>query len=295
MTTQIDITLRCLFIIAITLALGACATTKREWVEAQQQGTIAAYEQFLDKYPNAEESRFARYELAKLRAHKDWSSRKSSDTISFYKEFIAKYPGSEEAISARKRVMQLRADQAWQSAQKVNTAEAFEQFLEDYNWDPHQVDEAKKRLASLREAKERGLLSRLQDAITNAKELSTLPIRKSDFAMRILIKASGSVHEYFGKTVQAPGTAYADAGNRRGGILYEPIWQPINKDYFRIIQIGNIPRGLTDIVAYTDDQTIPLSYVVNSTGKLTIIIPRVITPCDLEFQGLLYGRIRLKK
>ena len=68
-------TLGCLFTIVVALALSSCATTKRDWEEANRHGTADAYARFLQNHPKAEQAPHARRLLEELRAAEDWEKK----------------------------------------------------------------------------------------------------------------------------------------------------------------------------------------------------------------------------
>ena len=68
MNTQITLAVKFMLTILILIALFGCATTKRDWQEANRLGTIEAYEKFLQNHPDAGEANNARRILTELRA-----------------------------------------------------------------------------------------------------------------------------------------------------------------------------------------------------------------------------------
>jgi hypothetical protein len=166
----------------------------------------------------------------------------------------------------------------WNGGKSINALEKFPSS--QYS------TEARERLPSLPEQQKRSFIAQLPNAIANAKELQTLPINISDFAKNIFIEAPGSILEYGGATVLALGTVYA--------VIPGKGYQPVDTANFLMIQIENVPRGLNDIIAHSARGVTPLGFVEGSAGRLTVIIPRDIIPCDLEFRGLLSDRIRFQ-
>ena len=99
-------------VVVIALTLTACATSKRDWQEANRVGTVKAYEQFLEEHPSAEQADDVRRLLPELRANDDWSLAEATNTIRAYYEFLSKHPQSEQAKQAKVAIESLRFEQA---------------------------------------------------------------------------------------------------------------------------------------------------------------------------------------
>ncbi len=119
----------CLLSIVLILALSGCATTQRDWKDANRLGTIESYEQFLQKHPNSEQADAARRLLPEMRVHRDWNQAEAINTIESYEQFLQKHPNSEKADAVRVFLPELRADRDWNMAKTFNTIRAYEKFL----------------------------------------------------------------------------------------------------------------------------------------------------------------------
>lgn len=108
-------TLEYLLISFVALVLSGCATTKRDWQEANRQGTVLAYEQFLKNHPNTEEANEARRLLRELEADRentDWSKAETANTIGDYEKFLIKHSKSKHTKRANEAIESLRFEQA---------------------------------------------------------------------------------------------------------------------------------------------------------------------------------------
>lgn len=116
------------FIVAVMLSSG-CATANRDWQRTEQLGTINAYEVFLSRHSDAEQSVIARQRIANLKCDQAWKRALSSDSIGSYKDFLANFPDSRFDIEARAN---LEANKAWERTVPVRTIAACEDFLKKY-------------------------------------------------------------------------------------------------------------------------------------------------------------------
>jgi ankyrin repeat protein/outer membrane protein assembly factor BamD (BamD/ComL family) len=134
--------------IVILIGLFGCATTKRDWQEANRQGTIEAFEKFLQKHPSTEQANDARRLLPEMRADEDWSQVKVTNTIDAYEEFISKYPRSKHIKQAGNAMESLRFEQAKAS----DSIDAYESYLKHHP-DGFAAQDAQSRLRKARYAK----------------------------------------------------------------------------------------------------------------------------------------------
>lgn len=92
---------------------------------AQRTATIAAYTTFIETYPESErlqEAKDARSEIA-------FNQAAAKNTVEAYSNFLQEYPASVLAAEAQKR----RSDIAYNEAIASNTVESFTKFLKDFS------------------------------------------------------------------------------------------------------------------------------------------------------------------
>ncbi len=165
-----------IFLGTLTLVLVVgCATMQDRWEAAESADTIAAYEDFLKKYPEgdlADKARARRTELYKQRAKKQalplpetyqgdaflsdavstleklyYEQAVQSDTVPGYEDFLQRYPSGGLAEDARRRMGKLFADEA----RARDTIPAYERYLNRYPAGPF-AEEARARSEELRVA-----------------------------------------------------------------------------------------------------------------------------------------------
>lgn len=114
---------RKLFVLGIViLLLVCCATEKSSWEKVKKENTRAAYENFLDKYPESSFEREAGIRLAFLRAAE-------KNTVKGYEWFLEVHSKSKDlADEARARIEQLYIDEAI----KQGSITPYENFLFKY-------------------------------------------------------------------------------------------------------------------------------------------------------------------
>lgn len=125
-------TIKCMLTIGILFALSGCATTKRDWHDANRQGTIEAYDRFLQKHPDAKQAHLARQRLLQLHAANEWSKAEYINTIDGYKEFLDKYPRSKQAKRAKLLLEKLQATKNWKIAKSIGTIASYKKFLNEH-------------------------------------------------------------------------------------------------------------------------------------------------------------------
>lgn len=96
----------------------AAAQERRDFAQARQVDTIAAYRTFLRQYPEGVHADDARQRIAFLkdranrgREQTDWKATLAADTIDAYLAFLDAYPNSAKAVDARQRIRELEAAQ----------------------------------------------------------------------------------------------------------------------------------------------------------------------------------------
>lgn len=113
----------------ICFGICGCSTTNRDWEAANRSATIAAYEQFLERHPNARQGGDARQKVAQLHADDDWGKASSSPSIPAYQQYLAKYPSSRHSSQAREQLERLEAERDWHAAQAANTINVYAEFM----------------------------------------------------------------------------------------------------------------------------------------------------------------------
>jgi len=121
-------------------ALAACSNPTADWQKANQQNTVAAYQQFIQQHPNDERVSQAHNRINALQDEAAWSTAQSTNTLDGYQQYLQQEPNGMHAADAQDKVNGLQADAAWQTAQSTNTAAGYQDFLQKYPNSPHTSD-----------------------------------------------------------------------------------------------------------------------------------------------------------
>jgi hypothetical protein len=113
-------------------ALAACSNPNADWQKANQQNTVAAYQQFIQQHPSDARVQQARNRVDALKDEQAWTTAKSANTLDAYQQYLQQEPNGMHASDAQDKVTALQADAAWQDAQSTNTAAAYQDFLQKY-------------------------------------------------------------------------------------------------------------------------------------------------------------------
>lgn len=173
--------IRNLIPLVIALMFCGCATTKRDWQDANRVGTIQAYQQFLLFHPDADQADQARSRLKQLQSEASWKTTRSYNTVSAYSAFLQKYPDSEHAAQARQRLQreQQRDDKAFAAAKTDSSGDAMKAYIWNFPNGAH-ISQAKKFVASAEaEKKEKKIVD---DAMAGNFEAAYTLVNTATFA-----------------------------------------------------------------------------------------------------------------
>lgn len=92
-----------LTVVVVAFAAG-CASMQSRWETAESADTIAAYENFIEAYPEGDRADRARVRRDELREEKDWKEAESERTAAAYEEFRKKYPRGRHVREADARL-----------------------------------------------------------------------------------------------------------------------------------------------------------------------------------------------
>jgi SPOR domain len=121
-------------------ALAACSSPNADWQKANQQNTVAAYQQFMQQHPSDARVAQARNRIDALKDEQAWTAASSANTLDSYQQYLTQEPNGMHAADAQDKVNGLQQDAAWTSAQQTNTAAAYQDFLQKYPNSPHASD-----------------------------------------------------------------------------------------------------------------------------------------------------------
>jgi hypothetical protein len=121
-------------------ALTACSNPTADWQKANQQNSVAAYQQFIQQHPNDSRVAQARNRINALQDEQAWTTAQNTNTLDGYQQYLQAEPNGMHAADAQDKVNSLQSDAAWSSAQSTNTAAAYQDFLQKYPNSPHASD-----------------------------------------------------------------------------------------------------------------------------------------------------------
>jgi hypothetical protein len=121
-------------------ALVACSSPNADWQKANQQNTMAAYQQFIQQHPNDARVAQARNRINALKDEQAWTAAQNANTLDGYQQYLQQEPNGMHAADAQDKVNGLQQDAAWQSAQSTNTAAGYQDFLQKYPNSSHAAD-----------------------------------------------------------------------------------------------------------------------------------------------------------
>src|SRR6185437_9825187 len=111
-----------------------------DWQKANQQNTVAAYQQFIQQHPNDARVQQARNRINALNDEQAWNTAKTANTLDAYQQYLQQEPSGMHAADAQDKVNSLQQDSAWTTAQSTNTAAAYQDFLHKYPNSSHAAD-----------------------------------------------------------------------------------------------------------------------------------------------------------
>jgi hypothetical protein len=141
-------TSRLLVATALVAVLASCSDPEADWQRTAAENTEAAWQAFMEKYPEGEWAQRAQAELDTLADAADWERARTADVIEAYGDYLLDHPTGAHMGEARQRISELETEAAWTVAAAAGTREALEEFLVRYG-DTPQGDQARSRLVAL--------------------------------------------------------------------------------------------------------------------------------------------------
>jgi len=124
----------------------ACSFPAADWNQATAQGTAAAYQAFLNKYPNDPHTADARQRVQTIQDGETWITAQTANSVDSYQQYLAAEPHGANVQEAHNQIMALQRAAAWQDAKSAGTASALQAFLQKYPQGP-EADQARAQLA----------------------------------------------------------------------------------------------------------------------------------------------------
>ena len=122
----------CTACILAAAALAACSSPNADWQKASSQGTVAAYQHFIERHPGDPRVQQARNRIDALKDEQAWGSAKSAGTLAAYQQYLQQFPNGAHVAEAQSGITGLEQASAWQSAQSAGTVAAYQSFLQNF-------------------------------------------------------------------------------------------------------------------------------------------------------------------
>ncbi|MGH8495574.1 MAG: tetratricopeptide repeat protein [Gammaproteobacteria bacterium] len=123
----------CLIVAALAGALAAgCDRQPQAWEEASTEDTVAAYDAYLENYPEGEHAAEARARRDTLAETQAWEEAQAADTPEAYEAYLADHESGAHAADARDKVAEASADSDWKAARSANSAQAYNEYASNH-------------------------------------------------------------------------------------------------------------------------------------------------------------------
>lgn len=113
-----------LLAVALCAILPACKTVEGRWEEAETAGSIEAYEEFLEAWPESAFADPARSRIEDLR----YEGARREGSLAAYEGFLAAYPSGRRSEEARHEIMRLE----YEEVREANQLAGYLRFIKRY-------------------------------------------------------------------------------------------------------------------------------------------------------------------
>ncbi|MEZ4990878.1 MAG: DnaJ C-terminal domain-containing protein [Saprospiraceae bacterium] len=103
-----------------------------DWATCQKEGTLAAFQIFVEKYPYGQFTNDAHKQLLILEEEEAWMTAKAAHTIGAYDQYCENYPQGRYFRNAIDEISSLEEEEAWQKAVKKNRLSVFREFINTF-------------------------------------------------------------------------------------------------------------------------------------------------------------------
>jgi len=117
--------------LAVVVVAG-CASQSTNWEKSAEANTIAAYEAYLQKYPDGEFAEEARNRIRRAR----YQQAQATNTIEAFEEFVLDYPDGDDADNASVKLESLY----YGNARAEKSDQAYQRYLDRFPRHPHAAD-----------------------------------------------------------------------------------------------------------------------------------------------------------
>ena len=118
------------------------------WAACEKEGTLSAYQTFLQKYPDSDHAEEAKAQIQFWEEETAWEKARRLNTVIAYYNYDKQYPKGRYNSQAWEYIKELEEEQLWKEASRKNTLFAYRQYLQTYPDGKHQ-NEADSRIEQL--------------------------------------------------------------------------------------------------------------------------------------------------
>ena len=105
------------------------ANEKEAWAACQAEGTLMAYQLFVQNYPDGKNAAEAKAELNFLKEEEAWATAQTKNTISAYTHYDQQFPNGRYARQSLMAIAELEDEQSWAEASRRNNITAYKEYL----------------------------------------------------------------------------------------------------------------------------------------------------------------------
>jgi outer membrane protein assembly factor BamD (BamD/ComL family) len=136
------------FVVCCAVGLIACSSPGTQWSKATAANTIAAYQEFLSKYPNDARAAEAKSRIAHLEDESAWNTAQIASSVDGYRQYLSVEPNGEHAQAALEEIQFRDRAAAWQAVESKETADSLQGFMQKYP-SGDEADRARDKLKQL--------------------------------------------------------------------------------------------------------------------------------------------------
>ena len=177
------------------LALAACGTAKKDWMNATTDNTLSGYQAFLEKHPKDEHAQEAQTRIAALQDEAAWKTAQGGNSQDSYQAYLQSEPNGAHVQAARDKMAGFDRANAWKTAQSGGSAAALQAFLQKYPQGP-EADQARQKLAAI-QSDYRAELGHYHNERAAQRKRSELQSRFSKVLVEIDVVAPDSSNKEF--------------------------------------------------------------------------------------------------
>jgi len=151
------------------------------WERCLAENSLAAFNAYLDRFPNGPHADEALQRIKELEEVKKWEWAGRIDQIYAYRSFLRSFPNGKFAADAKTRIQQLQEGEQeerelrlWNKAKDQDTRSAYEEYLKKFPAGRY-ADEATARIGELKALEEKAIQEgKAKEAWRQAKQKDTL-------------------------------------------------------------------------------------------------------------------------